>query len=85
MKSFVYFNFLNSCVTIEIIKVKTCYDNLFLGLSEFNIMIYTSQNMLHLILGLSFGVWALGFVFSQGKCYIIYIFKNNYLYSRNYR
>ncbi len=67
------------------IKVKTSYDNLFLGLSECNIMIYTSQNMMHLILGLSFDVWALGFVFSQGKSYIIYIFKNNYLNARNYR
>jgi hypothetical protein len=25
-----------------------------------NIIIYTSQNMVHLILGLNFGVWALG-------------------------
>jgi hypothetical protein len=71
MKSFVYFSFKNSCVTIEMIKVKTCYDNLFFGLFEFNIIIYISQNMMHLILGLSFGVWALGFVFSQSKCYII--------------
>jgi hypothetical protein len=75
-KSFVYFNFKNSCVTIEMIKVKTCYNNLFLGLFEFNIIVYTSQNVMHLILGLSFGVWALGFVFSQSKCYIISIKKN---------
>jgi hypothetical protein len=68
MKSFVYFNLKKRCVTIEMIKVKTY--NLFLGLFEFNIIIYTSQHMMHLILGLSFGVWA------QSKCYIyIYIFK----------
>jgi hypothetical protein len=85
MKSFMYFNFKNNYLTIEMIKVKACYDNPFLGLFEFNIMIYTSQNLRNLTLGLSFGVWALGFVFSQSKCYIILLYLINYLNSRNYR
>jgi hypothetical protein len=38
---------------------------------EFNVIKYTSLNMMHLFLFLSFGVLALGLWISQSQCYLI--------------
>jgi hypothetical protein len=47
------------------LEIKRNYNDLLFGLSRFNIIVYTSQNMVHLILDLTFGVWALKLKFSQ--------------------
>jgi hypothetical protein len=38
------------------LEVKRNYNDLLVGLFGFNIIVYTSQNMVHLILDLTFGV-----------------------------
>jgi hypothetical protein len=46
-------------------EVKRNYIDLVFGLFGFNIIVCISQNMVHLILDLTFGVWALKLKFSQ--------------------